>query len=43
MNFFCSSAEFDKYVEDMELDKDVIIKCDAKKALEAAKDIFSVD
>lgn len=43
MNFFCSSAEFDKYTEEMIPDKDTVIKCDVNKALSEAKDIFSVD
>ena len=43
MNFFCSSAEFDHYVADNELDPDLVIKCDAEGAVKAAYDIFSVE
>ena len=43
MNFFCSSAEFDEYVADMELDPDLVIKCDMDKAIREAYNIFSVD
>ena len=42
MNFFCSSAEFDEYVEQMNLDPNGIIKCDIDKAVEEAKATFEV-
>jgi len=42
MNFFCSSAEFDQYVTDMELDPDKVIKADIKRALKEAKATFEV-
>ena len=42
MNFFCSGAEFDQYVTDMELDPDSIIKADIEKAVEEAKATFKV-
>ena len=42
MNFFCSSAEFDQYVTDMELDPDSVIKADINKAVEEAKATFEV-
>ena len=40
MNFFCSSAEFDQYVTDMELDPNTVIKADIKRALKEAKATF---
>lgn len=42
MNFFCSSAEFDQYVTDMELDPETLIKADINRALEEAKATFEV-
>ena len=36
MNFFCSSAEFDQYVTDMELDAASVIKADMDRAVEVA-------
>ena len=33
MNFFCSSAEFDEYVTEMELDPNDVIKADIDRAL----------
>lgn len=43
MNFFCSSAEFDEYVADMELDRNLVVKCDMDAAIREAYNIFSVD
>ena len=40
MKFFCGPAEFDQYVREQELDPSLIIKCDAKKALREAREIF---
>ena len=37
MNFFCSSAEFDEYVTEMELDPNDVIKADIDRALIEAK------
>ena len=37
MNFFCSSAEFDEYVTEMELDTNDVIKADIDRALIEAK------
>ncbi len=42
MNFFCSSAEFDQYVTDMELDAASVIKADMDRAVEEAKATFEV-
>ena len=42
MNFFCSSAEFDQYVTEMELDPDNLIKADIHIAVREAKDTFEV-
>ena len=42
MNFFCSSAEFDQYVTDMELGPETLIKADINRALEEAKATFEV-
>ena len=40
MNFFCSGAEFDQYVTEMELDPDTVIKAEIKRAVEEAKATF---
>ena len=40
--FFCSSAEFDQYVTDMELDAASVIKADMDRAVEEAKATFEV-
>ncbi len=42
MNFFCRSAEFDQYVEDMGLDKSLVIKADLDRAIEEGKATFWV-
>ena len=42
MNFFCSSAEFDAYVTEMELDPNDVIKADIDRALVEAKATFEV-
>ena len=42
MNFFCSGAEFDQYVTQMELDPDGIIKADIEVAAREAKATFEV-
>lgn len=42
MNFFCRSAEFDQYVEDMELDKALVIKADLDRAVAEGKATFWV-
>ena len=42
MNFFCSSAEFDEYVTEMELDTNDVIKVDIDRALIEAKATFEV-
>ena len=42
MNFFCSGAEFDQYVTQMELDPDGIIKADIEVAVREAKATFEV-
>lgn len=42
MNFFCSSAEFDEYVTEMELDSNDVIKADIDRALSEAKATFEV-
>ena len=42
MNFFCSGAEFDQYVTQMELDPDGIIKADIEVAVREAKATFGV-
>lgn len=42
MNFFCSGAEFDQYVTDMELDAGTVIKADIARAAEEAKATFEV-
>ena len=42
MNFFCSSAEFDEYVTEMELDPNDVIKADIDRALIEAKATFEV-
>ena len=42
MNFFCSSAEFDAYVTEMELDPNDVIKADIDRALIEAKETFEV-
>ncbi len=42
MNFFCSSAEFDEYVTEMELDPNDVIKADIDRALIEAKETFEV-
>ena len=42
MNFFCSGAEFDQYVTQMELDPDGIIKADIEVAGREAKATFEV-
>ncbi len=42
MNYFRSSAEFDQYVADMELDPAGVIKCDIDKAVDEAKKTFLV-
>ncbi len=42
MNFFCRSAEFDQYVEDMELDKSLVIKADIDRAVVEGKATFLV-
>lgn len=42
MNFFCSSAEFDEYVTEMELDSNDVIKADIDQALIEAKATFEV-
>lgn len=42
MNFFCSLAEFDQYVTEMELDPKGIIKADMALAMEEAKGTFEV-
>ena len=40
--FFCSSAEFDEYVTEMELDPNDVIKADIDRALIEAKATFEV-
>lgn len=40
MNFFCSGAEFDQYVADMELDPKLVIKADIDRAVKEAYEIF---
>ena len=40
MNFFCSGAEFDQYVADMELDPELVIKADIDRAVKEAYEIF---
>ena len=42
MNFFCRSAEFDQYVEDMGLNKDLIIKADIHRAVVEGRAFFLV-
>ena len=42
MNFFCSGAEFDQYVTQMELDPICIIKADIEVAVREAKATFEV-
>ena len=42
MNFFCSSAEFDEYVTEMELDPNDVIKADIDRALIEVKATFEV-
>lgn len=42
MNFFCSGAEFDQYVTEMELEPDSLIKADITRAIEEAKATFEV-
>lgn len=42
INFFCSLAEFDQYVTEMELDSKGIIKADMALAMEEAKGTFEV-
>ena len=42
MNFFCSSAEFDAYVTEMELDPNDVITADIARALIQAKPPFAV-
>jgi len=42
MNFFCSGAEFDQYVTEMELEPDSVIKADIERALEEAIATFEV-
>lgn len=42
MNFFCSGAEFDQYVTQMELDPDGLIKADIEIAVREAKATFEV-
>lgn len=42
MNFFCSSAEFDQYVTEMELEPGALIKADITRAVEEAKATFEV-
>lgn len=42
MNFFCSSAEFDAYVTERELDPNDVIKADIDRALIEAKATFEV-
>lgn len=42
MNFFCSGAEFDQYVTDMELDPKAVIKADIDTAIAEAKATFEV-
>lgn len=42
MNFFSRSAGFDQYVEDMELDKDKVIKADIDRAVVEGKAFFLV-
>ena len=42
MNFFCSSAEFDEYVTEMELYPKYVIKADIDRALIEAKATFEV-
>lgn len=43
MNFFCSAAEFDHYVTEMEIGVDNIIKADRKRAIREAWEIFNVE
>ncbi len=42
MNFFSSSAEFDQYVTQMELDPESLIKADIDRAVLEAKATFEV-
>lgn len=42
MNFFCSLAELNQYVMDMELDSEGIIRADMPMAMEEAKGTFAV-
>ena len=42
MNFFCSSAEFDAYVTEMELDPNDVITADIERAVSEAKATFEV-
>lgn len=42
MNFFSSSAEFDQYVTQMELDPESLIKVDIDRAVLEAKATFEV-
>lgn len=43
MNFFCSGAEFDQYVMDMELDPEIVIKADIGRAVKEAYEIFHTE
>ena len=43
MNFFCSGAEFDQYVADMELDPKMVIKADIDRAVKEAYEIFHTE
>ena len=43
MNFFCSGAEFDQYVADMELDPELVIKADIDRAVKEAYEIFHTE
>ena len=42
MNFFCRSAGFDQYVEDMGLNKELIIKADIDRAVVEGRAFFLV-
>lgn len=41
MNYFCSAAEFDAYVESMELDKEMVLKLTVKEAMKEVMATFS--
>lgn len=43
MNFFCSCAELDQYIEGMDLNHELVIKADIDRALEEAIKTFGIE